>query len=55
MKVKTSTGTILESSNEFVINQWKKNGYKEVSGRKSKEKPEENPEDAPESKNQGKE
>ena len=51
MKIKTSTGTILESSNELVINQWKKNGYKEVSGRKPKEKPD----DAPESKNQGKE
>lgn len=47
MRVKTSTGTILESSNELVIEQWKKNGYKEVSGRKTK--------DAPESNNQDKE
>lgn len=38
MKIKTSTGTILESSNELVIEQWNKNGYKEVSqaGRKPK-------------------
>ena len=41
MKVKTSTGTILESSNDLVIEQWKKHGYKEVSaaGRKPKEIP----------------
>lgn len=38
MKIKTPTGTILESSNELVIEQWKKSGYKEVSqsGRKPK-------------------
>lgn len=39
MKIKTPTGTVLESSNELVIEQWKKSGYKEVSqaGRKPKE------------------
>lgn len=32
MKIKTSAGTILESSNKLVIEQWKKYGKKDVSG-----------------------
>lgn len=37
MKIITSTGTMLESSNELVIEQWKKQGREEVPTARSEE------------------
>lgn len=35
MRIKRN-GTILESNNPFVVEQWKKSGYEEVSGEERK-------------------
>lgn len=34
MRIKLANGTVLESTNEVVIEQWKKAGYAEYSGEK---------------------
>lgn len=39
MRIKTPSGTILESSNELVIEQWKKQGREEVPTEMSEEPP----------------
>lgn len=46
MRIKLN-GTILESSNELVVEQWKKAGYKEFRGKPEKE-PSKEPDGKPE-------
>jgi hypothetical protein len=38
MRIKTASGIVMESTNDLVIEQWKKAGYEEVTEKKSSTK-----------------